>query len=206
MSQPESKDRPWWQRMPLYLQILVALILATGLGILLGAGQTSPETKDLISHLAIPSSLVLKALRTLATPLILLAVLHAFLTANIPGRSGRRLTVLLLTNTVVAILIGLLVANVLQPGKWGRLSIPENTEPVSKSLDPWGLLQDAIPESIIKPLVDNNVIQLIVLALSFGIVLRALKTQQIAEGKTDYLTVEQIITLLFEAVIRILHW
>jgi Na+/H+-dicarboxylate symporter len=206
MSQPESKDRPWWQRMPLYLQILVALILATGLGILLGAGQTSPETKDLISHLAIPSSLVLKALRTLATPLILLAVLHAFLTASIPGRSGRRLTLLLLTNTVVAILIGLLVANVLQPGKWGRLSIPENTEPVSKSLDPWGLLQDAIPDSIIKPLVDNNVIQLIVLALSFGIVLRALKTQQIAEGKTDYLTVEQIITLLFEAVIRILHW
>src|SRR6476646_9718814 len=101
MSQPESKDRPWWQRMPLYLQILVALILAT---------------------------------------------------------------VLLLTNTVVAILIGLLVANVLQPGTWGHLSLPENTEPVSKSLDPWGLLQDAIPESIIKPLVDNNVIQLIILA------------------------------------------
>ncbi len=75
-----------------------------------------------------------------------------------------------------------------------------------KTLDPWGLLQDAVPEAILKPLVDNNVIQLIVIALAFGIVLRSLKAQQIAEGKTDYLAIQQGVTTLFEAVIRILKW
>jgi len=34
----------------------------------------------------------------------------------------------------------------------------------------------------------------------------ALKAQQIAEEKTDYLPIQQTITTLFEAVIRILKW
>lgn len=207
MSHSESKARPIWQRIPLYLQILIALIFAVGLGVVLGAGQPDPNNVPLIKHLAIPCDLVLKALRALATPLILLAVLHSFLTAQIPGRAGRRLTVLLLTNTLVAILIGLLVANILQPGKWGRLDTPaESTSEVVKTLDPWALLQDIVPEAILKPLVDNNVLQLIFLALAFGIVLRALKSEQTAQGKRDYLPIEQVITLLFEAVIRVLHW
>lgn len=208
MSQFESKTRPLpiWKRIPLYLQIVIALILAVGLGVLLGAGQPSPRAAEFSKDLAIPCSLVLKALRALATPLILLAVINAFLTTEIPERSGRRLAFLLLTNTLVAIVIGLLVANVLRPGKWGRVDAPQNTEAVKKTLDAWGLLENSVPDAILKPLVDNNVIQLIVIALAFGIVLRGLKAQQIAEGKTDYLAIEHGVTTLFEAVIRILKW
>ncbi|MBW4521691.1 MAG: dicarboxylate/amino acid:cation symporter [Scytolyngbya sp. HA4215-MV1] len=198
--------RLFGKTIPLYVQILIALLLGVGLGILLGAGQPSPQAALIAKDLAIPCSLVLKALRALATPLILLAVLHSFLTTNIPGRAGRRLAVLLLTNTLAAILIGLLVANVLQPGKWERLTLPADAETVTKSFDPWGLLESSVPEAVLKPLVDNNVIQLIVLALAFGIVLRGLKNKQIAEGKTDYVAVEQFVTIFFEAVIRILMW
>lgn len=206
MSHAEPKDRPLWQRIPLYLQIVIALILAAGFGIWLGAGQPRPENVEAIKDLAVPSNMVLKALGALAIPLILLAVLHSFLTTSIPGRVGRRLAVLLLTNTTVAILIGLFVANVLQPGRWGRISAAAGTSDVTKKLDPWELLQSTIPESVLKPLVDNNVLQLIVVALAFGIVLRALKTEQIEKGNTDYKAVEQGVTFLFEAVMRILTW
>ncbi|MCV3217487.1 dicarboxylate/amino acid:cation symporter [Plectonema radiosum NIES-515] len=200
------KPHRWWQRIPLTLQIIIALVLATGLGIALGAGNPDAANKDLINNLAIPAELVLKALRALATPLILVAVLHTFMTTNIPGTAGRKLAVLLLTNTTVAILIGLLVANVLRPGTWGRLAAPEGIEAASQSLDPWKLLKDVVPEAILKPLVDNNVIQLIVIALSFGIVLRAIKSEQIAEGKKGYQAIEDLVGTLFEAVIRILNW
>ncbi len=149
---------------------------------------------------------MLKALRALATPLILVAVLHTFMTTNIPGTVGRRLAVLLLTNTTVAILLGLLVANVLRPGSWGSVATPTGAEITTENLDPWSLFQDAIPEGILKPLVDNNVMQLIVIALCFGIVLRALKSEQIAQGKTAYQPIEDAIAILFEAVIRILNW
>ena len=208
MSQFESKTRrlPIWERIPLYLQIVIGLILGIGLGVLLGAGQPSPRAAEFSKDLAIPCSLVLKALRTLATPLILLAVVNAFLTTEIPEKAGRRLAFLLFTNTLAAIVIGLLVANVLKPGTWGRLNAPPNIGAVKKTFDPWGLLQETVPDSILQPLVDNNVIQLIVVALAFGIILRSLKAQQIAEGKTDYLAIQQGVTTLFDAVIGILKW
>lgn len=204
MSKVTSKKYRSWKHIPLALQIVISIVFAVSLGTLLG-GQAA-NNPDLINHLATPCNLILKALRALATPLIMLAVLHSFLTADIPGKSGRRLATLLITNTTVAIFIGLFVANVLKPGSWGSLAAPLSTEAPSKTLDPWGLIQEIVPDSILKPLVDNNVIQLIFMALAFGVVLRALKAQQISEDKTDYQAIERVITILFEAVIRILHW
>ncbi|HLO85257.1 MAG TPA: dicarboxylate/amino acid:cation symporter [Nostocaceae cyanobacterium] len=201
-----TRNRPWWQRIPLTLQIIIALVLAIALGIILGAGNPSPSNANLISNLAIPAELVLKALRALATPLILVAVLHTFMTTNIPGTAGRRLAGLLLTNTTVAILVGLLVANILRPGTWGSLPNPGGTQAATTAFDPWGLFKDAVPEAILKPLVDNNVIQLIVIALSFGIILRGLKSELISQGKHTYQPIEDLIAILFEAVIRILNW
>jgi len=203
---PETKARPWWQRIPLTLQIVIALVAAVSVGIALGAGNPSPSNATLINNLAIPAELVLKALRALATPLILVAVLHTLMTTNIPGTTGRRLFVLLLTNTTVAILVGLFVANVLRPGTWGNVVTSTNTQITAQNLDPWGLVKDAVPEAVLKPLVDNNVIQLIVIALSFGIVLRGLKSEQIAQGKNGYQPIEDVIGILFEAVVRILNW
>ncbi|BAZ68697.1 sodium:dicarboxylate symporter [Fischerella sp. NIES-4106] len=208
IDQPEKKGRPWWQKIPLTLQIIIALILAIAVGFLLGAGNPSPANEALIKNLAIPAELILKALRALAPPLILVAVLHTFMTANIPGTAGRRLAVLLLTNTTVAIFIGLLVANLLRPGTWGRLSAPGGTGTglPQEKFDPWGLIQDAIPKAILEPLVNNNVIQLIVIALSFGIVLRVIKSEMVTQGKNEYKPIENVISILFEAVIRILNW
>jgi Na+/H+-dicarboxylate symporter len=193
-------------KIPLYLQIVAALIVAVIVGVFLGAGNPIWD-KEVIEHLALPCTLILKALRTLATPLIFLAILHTFLTAEIPSRSGRKLSLLLITNTLVAIAIGLLVANVLRPGAAGQaLATSPTTKAAVKQLDPWGLLADIIPDSVVKPLVDNNVISLIFVALSFGIVLRAIKTEQVNRGQREYIAIERVISLLFDAVIRILHW
>jgi Na+/H+-dicarboxylate symporter len=191
-------------KLPLYLQIIAALVVATIVGILLGAGHPI-FNQEIIKHLALPCDLIIKALRTLATPLIFLAIIHTFLTADIPGKSGRKLFGLLMGNTTVAIIIGLTVANLLQPGVGSKL--PRATTGTStKPLDPFSLISDIVPDSVLKPLVDNNVISLIFVALAFGIVLRAIKSEQIARSQTEYLAIERVIDLLFKAVIRILHW
>jgi Na+/H+-dicarboxylate symporter len=189
-------------KFPLYLQIVAALIVATIVGFLL---RVSHFDEKLIEHLALPCTLILKALRTLATPLIFLAIIHTFITADIPGKSGRKLFGLLMGNTTVAIIIGLVVANVLQPGVGSKLPRSNTTTSV-KPLDPFSLISDMVPDSVLKPLVDNNVISLIFVALAFGVVLRAIKTEQIARSQTEYLAIERVIDILFKAVIRILHW
>src|SRR5262245_40266216 len=98
-----------WHNTPLYLRIIGGVILGVSVGVLLGERAAALE---------IPSKLVLRILGALAPPLILLAIVQALMKAQVGGRQALRLVGLLLLNTVVAIVIGLTVANVIQPGRW----------------------------------------------------------------------------------------
>ncbi|HEX4351990.1 MAG TPA: cation:dicarboxylase symporter family transporter, partial [Polyangiales bacterium] len=96
----------WWHRTPLYLRIVGAMLLGVLAGVLL-EGRAAP--------LAIPSKLVLRLLGALAPGLVLFAIIQALINAKLEkGRAGR-LVRLLVLNTLVAISVGLLVANVLKP-------------------------------------------------------------------------------------------
>src|SRR5580704_9894099 len=96
-----------WQAIPLYWRILAAMILGAITGELL---------KQNADALAVPADLVIRLLGALAPPLILLAVMQALIRARIPGRMAARMAYLLALNTIVAICIGLTVANILKPG------------------------------------------------------------------------------------------
>ena len=102
-----------WSAIPLYWRILVAMMLGIVFGLIL---------RDRAAFLEIPSKVILQLLGALAPPLILVAVTHVLMTSNITARIAARLAGLLLLNTLVAILIGLTVANLLQPGTY-RVSV-----------------------------------------------------------------------------------
>lgn len=101
-----------WHRTPLYIRILGALILGVIVGRMMG-----PQAKPF----EIPSKLILRMLGALAPPLILVAVIHALMTAEMKGRMAARLMGLLVLNTLVAIVIGLFVANTVRPGRLSNL-------------------------------------------------------------------------------------
>src|SRR4051794_36468851 len=99
----------FYQRTPLYARIAIALLIGAVVGYLMGPrAQVFKPISDI----------VLKLLGALATPLIFCALTHALLTAQVTGRAFLRMLALLTVNTVVAILVGLAVANVVQPGRW----------------------------------------------------------------------------------------
>lgn len=179
-----------WQRTPLYLRILAALAIGVATGLLLGA-RAQP--------LEIPSKLILRLLGALAPPLILLAVIHALMTAQALGHLGGRLVRLLLTNTLVAILIGLLVANIIQPGRWSTLKVPapQTAERRGNLLD---LILENVPKSLLGPLTDEGkVIGVIFVAVAFGIALRGMRDRRIS-------TVEDLVKVCFDALVVVLHW
>jgi len=156
------------------------------------------------------SAVILSLLRALATPLILLAILNALLRATIGGTVARKMAFLLVTNTTAAIFIGLLVVNIVQPGKWKALPAPTETQlqtaQEKKPYEPLEDIKSKIPTNIIKPLYDDNVIAVIILAITFGIALRKVREQQIAEGRDAYKAVEQFVETAFQAVMTALHW
>jgi Na+/H+-dicarboxylate symporter len=198
-------------KLPLYTQIIIALIIAVLTGILLGAGKPVLP-KDQLEHLALPATLILRALSMLATPLIFLSIINTLMTADIPGGAAKKLSVLLTSNTLVAIGIGLFVANVVRPGQNSSLVKPSGKDAAeiatkTAGFDPWQLLDSVVPDSIIKPFADKtSVISLVLLGLALGVALRLLKQRQVAENKEDYRPIEQVITVLFTTVITMLHW
>lgn len=181
----------WWTGTPLYLRIIGALVLAVVAGAALG---------DSAAPLAQPAKLILRLLTAIAPPLILFAIIRAFIHAELPHGTGRRLAGLLLLNTLVAIFIGLVVANVLRPGEWHALSpTPPGITPGS-SLGPMQQFLDNVPRSLLGPLTDQgNVIGVILLAITFGVALRGLREHPVRN-------VRDVVEIGFQALIVVLRW
>lgn len=151
------------------------------------------------------SDIVLQFLRLLATPLIFLALARSLFKANVGGRLAGRLLWLVMSNTVVAILVGLAVANLLNPGAHITLAAATN-QPDRKPFDIAKDLLDKLPADWISPFARNELISVIVLAAAVGIALRIVRRRQIDEGRGGYLTFEQFLDTSFEVVMVMLHW
>jgi Na+/H+-dicarboxylate symporter len=205
----ESDSTPqtlaWWTGTPLYLRILWGLALGAVVGMLVKhhnqAYRIAPADSWLLAMLYQPSMLILKVLGALAPPLILVAVLDTLIKARLAGGVARKMAGLLLLNTVVAILIGLFVANVIRPGAWSNIELPAK-QPVVDSephVDPVKELLKNVPESLLEPLVDNNVIGVILIGVAFGVALRRLPGD-------DRATAQSMVGVAFKAIVIVLHW
>jgi Na+/H+-dicarboxylate symporter len=178
----------WWTGMPLYLRILIGLAAGITVGLVLG-----PSARPLDW----PAKLILRLLGALAPMLILVAVVHAIMTAEIHGRLALRMGGLLFQNTIVAILVGLAVATLLEPGKGAHLGV-SGAPPAVKG-DVGTLLLDNIPDSLVKPFVENRVIGVVLIAVAFGIAARRLTG-------SPRRTAEDLVAAWFSCILVVLHW
>lgn len=177
-----------WSKIPLYARILFGLALGVAVGLALG-----PSAKNL----DLPARLILRGLGAVAPVLILVAVAHAIMTAELRGKLALRMVGLLLTNTLVAILVGLAVANVLKPGAGSTLRPPGPAKSVSTDIA--GQLLDKFPDSLMRPFVENNVIGVVIIAIAFGLAARRL------EGNARRLALD-LVSLAFSSIIIVLSW
>ncbi|MCS6306332.1 MAG: dicarboxylate/amino acid:cation symporter [Nitrospira sp.] len=180
-----------WQNIPLYARIVIALVLGVMAGLMLGSEA---------AVLAVPGKLVLRLLGALAPPLILAAIVHTFMTTHLGGPLAMRLPRLLLLNTLVAILVGLTVANVIQPGQGAGLTPPTPHDEATKAANPLATFLENVPKSLLGPLGDDGkVIGVIFIAVAFGMALRKERARPLG-------TVGHLVELFLESLITILHW
>jgi Na+/H+-dicarboxylate symporter len=181
----------WWRDTPLYWRIVVALVLGVVAGLVLGSNAAG---------LAVPGQLVLRLLGALAPALILAAIVHTFMTTHLGGSLAARLPRLLLLNTLVAITVGLTVANVIRPGEGVGLTPPSPHEETTKAASPLSLFLENVPKSLLGPLGDDGkVIGVIFIAVAFGMALRK-------ERERPIMTVGHLVEVFLDALIKILHW
>jgi len=68
------------------------------------------------------------------------------------------------------------------------------------------LIDKVFPRSVLEPLVRNEILQMLWIALAFGIAFRQFKNHQIAQGKTDYLPLETAIEVGLRLMMQVLLW
>ncbi|MBX6314959.1 MAG: dicarboxylate/amino acid:cation symporter [Isosphaeraceae bacterium] len=196
--------RPTRPRFPLAARIIVAMIVGGLTGLALGRhaeplGQLGAVLIDLI--------------KGLAAPLLLFAVLDAFLRTQVKARSGLIMVGISLCNAALALAIGLTLSNTLRPGE--HLAIPSTTVSQklarefaerARAIDFIKELAGYLPTSVARPFVDNAIITIVILAVLGGAALRRVKDEQLRRGETGYRAMEDFIAMAYRAIEVMLGW
>lgn len=182
-----------YKESPLFLRIAIAAVLGIVLGLALG-----PKA----ANWTVISDLILQTLRLLATPLIFFGLLHAVLNSDIRGKMVGRLSWALLSNTLIAILVGLALANLMSPGL--HVHFPPPTGGLAKKpFDPISDLLGHYPKDFLNPFSTNDLIGIIIVGLSIAIGLRSLRTP---ETESRIQAISSYVELALHLVLRLLSW
>lgn len=198
---------------PLWARVIIGFVIGATLGVVFGSdpwlfGWSNDDLGPL-------GMLVIRMLKTLATPLIFVAILDSFLRTAISGRSGMRLLAVCAMNVTFAMALGLVLLNTWQPGAaWaGRLDelgseIGSLAGSMKKAegatLDPLQNLSGFIPESIVRPFLDNTVLSIVLIAVLLGAALR--RIQHRGEMPDAINTASHVIAVAYEALVTMLMW
>ena len=191
----EPESRPGG--IPLYVWVLVAVALAVPVGLYWQEGA---------ARLNLLPALIIRALSALAAPLVVLAILHAIVTNDIRGRQGLLMMLYYLANTLVAMGIGLTLANLIQPGKGAELIDRGSLLKPLPSKSVVDLITELIPKSVGDAFAQNNLAQLVLLTLALAIGLSKIRNEQIQRGETSYRVVVDFLSVGFELLMRVLLW
>lgn len=160
------------KRIKLHWQILIALLLAVGVGAVLG------EKALLFEPLG---TLFLKALNMIIVPLIVTSIVSGI--ANIGGaenigRLGLKTFLYYITTSLLAILVGLALVNLIGPGVGADLGLKAPTEDLTRTMQehysgsPWatilGIVLRMVPTNPVQAMVEGEMLQIIVFCILFG--------------------------------------
>ena len=173
----------------LWLQVLVGMLLGITIGILMGptVGWFDPGTATIISDwLAFPGKLFLALIQMIVIPLVFASIIRGLAaTEDIDQlkKLGLRVVVYFIVTTVLAIIIGLTVASIIQPGKYidaQPLQSSMNVIPVTGNenapvqINFYELPQKFIgllPANPLSSMVESNMLQVVIFAMVFGVAL-----------------------------------
>ncbi|RED48536.1 dicarboxylate/amino acid:cation symporter [Aestuariispira insulae] len=175
-------------RQRLWLQVLIALFAGVGFGMLIGpaGGWLDKETASLLGNwISLPGQLFLVAIQFVVVPLVVASVIRGITAGEGNkdlGRLGSRTVLFFLTTTLLAVVIGLAAAAVIQPGHYadglaqspasvGSTTVAVETLSKPSASDIPGLILNIFPKDPLSTFVSGNMLQIVIAAAIFGIAL-----------------------------------
>ncbi|MDV7188386.1 dicarboxylate/amino acid:cation symporter [Lutibacter sp. TH_r2] len=204
------------KRLALHWQILIGMVV----GVLFGLGMTYIEGgKEIVQDWIKPlGKIFINALKLIAVPLILASLIKGVSDlkdiSKLSKMGGRTIVIYLIT-TVVAVSIGLLLVNIIQPGnsisEKTRQELVENysgdaqkyKDEAEKQKDsgPLQALVDIVPENIFGAATQNrNMLQIIFFAIFFGIGLILIPNEKAKPVKSFFDGFNEVILKLIDLI------
>ena len=160
--------------------IIIAMLLGIAVGYLCNKSAASPEqAKEWAGYFGILTDLFLRLIKMIIAPLVFATlvsgVAHMGDTKAL-GRIGGRTLLWFLAASLISLALGMLMVNLLQPGV--GLNLPLPPADASAGVTSGGLtlkefIGHIVPKSIIDAMATNEILQIVVFSLFFGVAVTA---------------------------------
>lgn len=199
----------------LWVQVLAAMVLGVGTGLLLSpsglALVPAPTVYEVASWVALPGRLFLSMVKMVVIPLVMTSIITGIVSAGDPAflkRVGARIAPYFIGTTAVATTIGIMLALALQPGSYIDASVLESAlaEPVAavqvaaapeKPLVE--VLADLIPTNTTRSQLNEDMLAVVILSVFYGV---ALVTLPLAQRKTGI----ELAQMVQAVAMRVVGW
>ena len=169
--------------------ILVAMVLGITAGGLINNAFPAPATQKLFAgYISIGSMIFLRLIKMIIAPLVfstLVVGIGHMSDAGTVGRVGGKAMVWFVSASLASLTLGLILVNLFDPGD----GIHKVVSGVSSGIDAHamtldGFIKHVFPDSAIRPMVDNEILQIVVFSIFFGVACAAMgeRAKLVLEG------------------------
>ncbi len=164
-------------RMTIY--ILTAMVLGIAAGGLVHSWVADPATIKLIAgYVSIGSTVFLRLIKMIIAPLVfstLVVGIGHMTDAGAVGRVGGKAMLWFVSASLVSLSLGLVLVNLFQPGDGIHKIVTGVTSGIdSHAMTLDGFVKHVVPDSAVRPMVDNEILQIVVFSIFFGIACAAM--------------------------------
>ena len=179
----------------LWLQVVIGMVLGIGVGILIGptADLVPQRISVLIANwVALPGQLFLLAIQFVVIPLVVASVIRGICAGQGTGDLGRLggwTVAFFLVTTIAAVLIGVVIAHLIEPGAFidgiamkiafaDVQPVATKTASIPGVAEFPGIITALFPRDPLASFVSGNMLQIVITAAIFGIALLSMPAEQ----------------------------
>jgi Na+/H+-dicarboxylate symporter len=179
MKTSPAETNPFTMYRPsLTTQIIMALLLGIAVGGWYRAAYPAPENiKPFVDNVSLLSDIFLRLIKMIIAPLVfslLLVGVAKLGDFNAVGRIGLKTIVWFTFATLVALSIGLIIANIFEPGKHLLITQASSVPVEPKAFNAKDFIGHVFPESIVDVMARNQILPIIIFVLFFAVATAAI--------------------------------
>ena len=171
--------------------ILIAMLLGIAVGYACHTLWPDPATaKSIAGYISLMTDVFLRLIKMIIAPLVFSTLVVGVAHMGDPktvGRIGAKAMVWFVSASLVSLLLGLVLVNILRPGDNLNLPLPDAQAATNlkvASLSAQDFVAHLVPRSIIEAMANNEILQIVVFSLFFGVACAALgeRAHALVEG------------------------